>query len=346
MARIFISYSRVDIEITERLVDRLRRIFGYEQVWYDDNLHGGDQWWLEIIRQIAVCDVFIYLLSNESVTSPYCLAEFEEARRLQKRIITVQVRDRTRIPDEMDDIQYVNMATGITDDGLARLAGSINKQAGLARKQRPLWQPPTPRPHVPKHEARSEATDAVDTPTLNIPTPAVAPPKPRLPIFALLALVIVLLGLAAFAFYLAGQNQTVTSTLPPTTAIAQQATDAPTLAADGFQAPSSNMPSDTPTTRPTPTSSETPPPTETPAPTLTPIPTLSATDEEATISANMLLIQTEQAQAATAAAIAEAQTAAAIMQATADALTATATLWTPTFTPDLRATAAARVVTL
>src|SRR5690606_33899208 len=99
MPKLFISYSRVDTEITERLVNRLRRVYGLANVWYDDELYGGARWWQEILKQIANCQVFIYLLSNESVTSPYCKAEFTEAQRLQKPIVTVQVRDRTRLPD-------------------------------------------------------------------------------------------------------------------------------------------------------------------------------------------------------------------------------------------------------
>jgi len=82
MARIFISYSRVDKTFTERFEARLRRMFPDVPVWYDDHLYGGQNWWNEILGQIAKCDIFIYLLSNESVTSPYCQAEFTEARRL------------------------------------------------------------------------------------------------------------------------------------------------------------------------------------------------------------------------------------------------------------------------
>jgi hypothetical protein len=44
--------------------------------------------------------VIIYLLSTEAVTSPYCEAKFTEAHRLRKRIVTVQVRNRTKIPPE------------------------------------------------------------------------------------------------------------------------------------------------------------------------------------------------------------------------------------------------------
>ncbi|MCB0058450.1 MAG: hypothetical protein KDE45_15540, partial [Caldilineaceae bacterium] len=94
------------------------------------------------------------------------------------------------------------------------------------------------------------------------------------------------------------------------------------------------QPTVTPTDFPTPTVTLTPTesPSDTPAPTFTPVPTLSAEEQETAIAENMLALQTEQA-----------QTTAADAHATVDLMTATALQWTPTFTPDLRATAGARL---
>jgi hypothetical protein len=50
--------------------------------WHDQKLDAGDIWWEEIMRQVGLCDIFMYLLSNESVISEYCQAEFREAIRL------------------------------------------------------------------------------------------------------------------------------------------------------------------------------------------------------------------------------------------------------------------------
>src|SRR5689334_22529412 len=109
MPRIFISYSRVDRPLVDDLVPLLREVYGLENVWFDENLHGGQLWWEEILYQIAACDIFIYLLSNESVGSEYCLAEYEEAQRIHKQILPVQVRARTTIPDDLKRIQFVDM---------------------------------------------------------------------------------------------------------------------------------------------------------------------------------------------------------------------------------------------
>lgn len=149
MARIFISYSRVDREFVEALSKLLREVYGYDNVWYDENLHGGDIWWQEILDAIERCDIFIYLLSNESVTSPYCLAEFQEAQRLYKGIITVQVRDRTNITGKLSDIHYIDMKNGVNDTAsYNQLIKAIAKHEKQTKPRRPSRKRRTPRPRI------------------------------------------------------------------------------------------------------------------------------------------------------------------------------------------------------
>ncbi len=175
MAKIFISYSRVDRDagIVDPLVARLRKVYGYPNIWYDDELRGGDIWWKKIIEAIDACDIFMYLLSNESVESPYCRAEFEEARRLQKLVITVQVRGRTRIPPELDDIQYVDMSKGVDDArALTDLIAAVSAQSENLpeRRPKPLWTPATPRPNVPDRQ-QEQATVNQNPTTITLPIP-------------------------------------------------------------------------------------------------------------------------------------------------------------------------------
>lgn len=171
MAQIFISYSRVDGAFAERFVARLRRKFPNHGIWIDTEITGGDDWWAEIIKAIGSCDIFIYLLSNESVESAYCRAEFSEAQRLQKRIITVQVRDRTKITGDLSKIQYVDMKNGADDvDAQDELTRAIVRQVGLipARRPKALRPQVTPKPDIPSESPRINNTPEVDTPELNI----------------------------------------------------------------------------------------------------------------------------------------------------------------------------------
>jgi hypothetical protein len=149
--QIFVSYSRVDRPFTEQLVARLRRIFPPPKntVWYDDDLYGGDSWWDAILDQIASSDIFLYVLSNESIESSYCRAELAEAQRLHKRVITLQARDRTKLPPELEAIQFVDMKNGVDNaEALSRLLAAINKQLENIpeRAPKPIRPERTPRP--------------------------------------------------------------------------------------------------------------------------------------------------------------------------------------------------------
>jgi hypothetical protein len=109
---IFICYSRVDSTFLNGLLPRLQKYHGASEVWYDAEILGGQLWWEQILDRIADCHVFLYLLSKDSIDSPYCSAEYHEAKRLQKPILPLQVRARTTIPEELSSIQYVDMSDG------------------------------------------------------------------------------------------------------------------------------------------------------------------------------------------------------------------------------------------
>ena len=57
MRQVFISYARDDHEAVEALAARLRRLV--DSVWFDSQLHGGEDWWAGILERIRGCDVFL-----------------------------------------------------------------------------------------------------------------------------------------------------------------------------------------------------------------------------------------------------------------------------------------------
>jgi hypothetical protein len=127
VTRIFISYSRRDKHITQQLAELLR--FGYE-VWYDTEIPGGVEWWQHIVQQIVDCDCFIFLLSPESVTSKYCLDEYQEAQKPNKLILPVLVRDNTQLPDVLKHIQAICLFDDknlISAEGISRVYGAIER---------------------------------------------------------------------------------------------------------------------------------------------------------------------------------------------------------------------------
>ncbi len=205
MTHIFVSYSRVDREFVVPLVARLRKIYGHDAVWFDANLSGGDIWWNEILDEIARADIFLYVLSNDSVESAYCQAEFTEARRLRKGVVTVQVRARTQLTGDLSSIHYIDMTTGVTDgDALTDLYSAINKRAENLPTGPPLQLQRTPRPdsppELPKSVVQNKTPSAAPSRTVQR-TEHDPPPQGRgrrLPLVIMVLLVIILaVGLVA-----------------------------------------------------------------------------------------------------------------------------------------------------
>lgn len=148
MTRIFISYSRVDRSFVDQVIQYLERVF--EDVWFDKRLLGGQDWWKEILEQIKLCDVFIYLISRESVESTYCQAEFKEAQRLKKPILPICIRTQpVVIPEELRDLQIVDMIGGVTAENITELYAAVgNFMAHPSLPESPLSDAPTPMPDI------------------------------------------------------------------------------------------------------------------------------------------------------------------------------------------------------
>jgi hypothetical protein len=104
---LFISYSRLDRDMVEKLVNSVRLID--EQVWFDEHLAGGQEWWSEILKRIRSCDAFVFALSKNSQLSRHCQAELQYGRQLRRNIlpITVGPVDNKRV-NPVADLQTID----------------------------------------------------------------------------------------------------------------------------------------------------------------------------------------------------------------------------------------------
>ena len=142
--RLFLSYARVDRQFVQNLAWRLGR---YHDVWYDDRLHAGTDWWQTILEKLDWCDCFVYVLSPESLESKYCLDEYAEAKRLDKWIVPVRLQPNIKLPDDLARVQYADFATRIFEDALADLIGDLGVlERKLESKDAPKKTPPRPAP--------------------------------------------------------------------------------------------------------------------------------------------------------------------------------------------------------
>lgn len=88
---LFISYSSQDRATVDALTTALRK--GQQQVWFDQELGGGESWWNKILEQIRSCDVFIVALSNNWLQSKPSQSELRYARALNRPILPVRIGD-------------------------------------------------------------------------------------------------------------------------------------------------------------------------------------------------------------------------------------------------------------
>ncbi len=138
--KIFVSYARVDKPYCIRIIETLHA----HEVWYDQRLYAGQDWWKEILRRLDWSEVFIYLLSPDSVASLYCRRELEIARRLKRQIIPVLINKETVLPDNLRDWQYVDLSENLTVENVTQLLNSI-----LVVERRQGKTAPAPAPAAP-----------------------------------------------------------------------------------------------------------------------------------------------------------------------------------------------------
>jgi hypothetical protein len=89
--RVFISYSRDDLEFVEQL-DAALNACGFECIIDREGISGGEKWKLRLGNMISEADTVVFVLSPTSARSEICAWEVEEAARLGKRILPVNSR--------------------------------------------------------------------------------------------------------------------------------------------------------------------------------------------------------------------------------------------------------------
>ncbi|HSL31719.1 MAG TPA: toll/interleukin-1 receptor domain-containing protein [Anaerolineales bacterium] len=109
MQRLFISYSRKDIDFVRRLAGDLEKA-GYDVWWDISDLRGGDDWVREIPTAIEASDFFIVVLTPNAAVSEWVSKEYTQALTLRKKIIPIMLR-RTSVPFALNTINYVDFTT-------------------------------------------------------------------------------------------------------------------------------------------------------------------------------------------------------------------------------------------
>ena len=128
--KLFISYAHVDKPIIKDwIVDKLTA--GGHEVWFDSHLSAGQEWRQQLSNAIEHSEALVYCMTPEAIVSEWCQWELAKAVELGKPVVPVLIQARTKIPESLSQLQYVDFSDGPTGDAVARLMGGLQQLSPL-----------------------------------------------------------------------------------------------------------------------------------------------------------------------------------------------------------------------
>ena len=140
MTSLFISYSRRDIEFARKLTDSFK---GQKlDFWIDwQGIPPTVDWWREIEKGIEEADVFVVLISPESIKSKVCSREITHAIKNGKRLIPIIISDlkSDEVPSSISHLNWIYLRpTDDYDAGISKLLNAIQTDFDWVQAHRQL----------------------------------------------------------------------------------------------------------------------------------------------------------------------------------------------------------------
>lgn len=149
LKKLFISYSRADVEWTRELREALEAE-GFD-CWMDEQrIEVGKKWWDEILAAVESCDFLLFILSSKSAVSGFCLEELKYASRLHVPIFPMRIEKDCPIPEIIKDIQVLEYSPRWLPVLKARLT-ALAEEIALGKHPR-IAPDPDKRPEVPEDD--------------------------------------------------------------------------------------------------------------------------------------------------------------------------------------------------
>src|SRR3954453_23218090 len=140
MASVFVSHSSRDRVVTERGVQRLRAA-GFAALFVDfdpeQGIPAGRNWERELYAQLRKTDAVVFLGSEASVASSWCLLEVGLARSLGRPVFPLRLQPGIGLP-LLTGVQWTDL--GDAEAGLDRLLAGL-QSAGLDAADSFAWDP-------------------------------------------------------------------------------------------------------------------------------------------------------------------------------------------------------------
>jgi len=130
MGHIFVSYSRHDLAMVDRMVGRIEN--AGMKVWIDrDDIKAGKTWRAQIVEAIDTCDAFILMLSSNSAVSDNVRKEIDLAQDSGRTLFILRLNSVAKLPDEMRyqlvGLQYVDMQVLGQDSAAKQLIDTLKE---------------------------------------------------------------------------------------------------------------------------------------------------------------------------------------------------------------------------
>ena len=123
MEKVFLSYSRKDIDFARKLAGDLEKA-GYDVWWDITDLRGGDDWVSTIPAAIAASRYMVVVLSPNSIESEWVRKEYTQALNLRKKIVPIMLVP-CSVPFSLNTINFVNFALGEYEDNFKNLLSPL-----------------------------------------------------------------------------------------------------------------------------------------------------------------------------------------------------------------------------
>lgn len=100
---IFISYCHDNEKRVQKFIAALQKKYN---VWFDEGVHYGHEWEVEIAAKLRDCSLFLFMITPESLESPNCMDELYHARKRSKPFVNIMVGDTFSILPEWFELRY------------------------------------------------------------------------------------------------------------------------------------------------------------------------------------------------------------------------------------------------
>ena len=132
--RVFISYSRKDIEFARLLHSQLEAA-NYQPMLDQTDIAPGEAWQDRLSKLILQSDAFVFCVSPNSAASKICHWEVDESQRLAKRLVPVVVDpvDTGELPEAVAKLNFIFFSNESFEEAFTKLQSALNSDLGWLR---------------------------------------------------------------------------------------------------------------------------------------------------------------------------------------------------------------------